>query len=277
MTGLLQLCRCFYAVPISMIFLLTICYARGGDMADQWSGAITATIALAMMIMSGHVLNDLFDRKTDRINAPNRPIPSGRVTRKAACILGITLVTCSIAAGATCRPLFLVVLIGIAITLLLYNTFSKQLGFLKGITVALLMISLYPLAFAQAGTITGSRAPSLIIFPIWLFLVTWSFEILKDLRDVTGDDLIRGLPGSVRNNPLQWRVTANAIGLIAAPLLVAPIFMGCRWLFLSIAAIAICVRIVSVFLPTKQAIAAIYAEIFIVGVAATVDVAVLGF
>ena len=277
MIGLLKLCRWFYAVPISLIFLLTIYYARGGDMDGQWRAAIIATASLVLLIMSGHVINDVFDVKRDLINAPWRPIPSGKISRKTAAIFGILLTVISLSLCLACRPLFLVAMVCVCMALLIYNLFSIRMGPLKGVFVAALMTSLYPLAFAQAGMITGSRAGSLAIFPIWVFLASWSFEIFKDVRDMRGDRKSRGLADPADSSLRRYRRFGDCVGTIAAPLLILPFFAGCGSLFLCIALLAVCVRVICLFLPVKRKIMAVYIEFVLVGIAATVDVMVTGF
>ncbi|MCY2931275.1 MAG: UbiA family prenyltransferase, partial [Planctomycetota bacterium] len=172
MRALLALCRPYYAGPIALGFLLTVFYARGGDMTGQWPSVWLATAALALTIMSGHVLNDVFDRVVagvnltirsghvltdvfdrvvDGVNAPTRPMPAGRVRPGAAVAFGAALVAAGLAlAWAFCRP-FAAVLSAVAAMLLFYNATSKRLGLAKPVVVALLMTSIYPLAFAQAG------------------------------------------------------------------------------------------------------------------------------
>ena len=61
----------------------------------------TNTIILLILISTclyaaGVIFNDVADRKTDRRERPNRPIPSGKITRRNAIILGSLLVFMSI-------------------------------------------------------------------------------------------------------------------------------------------------------------------------------------
>src|SRR4029450_9355617 len=48
----------------------------------------------------GVVLNDVFDRDLDRIERPERPIPSGRVSTRHAATLGGALLAIGIASAA---------------------------------------------------------------------------------------------------------------------------------------------------------------------------------
>jgi 4-hydroxybenzoate polyprenyltransferase len=52
----------------------------------------------------GVVLNDVFDLAIDRVERPERPIPSGRVSRQRAAILGSALLASGVAFAAIGRP-----------------------------------------------------------------------------------------------------------------------------------------------------------------------------
>ena len=56
------------------------CLAGGGD----WPGVIAAAVAVLLLYMAGLILNDVADIEIDRRERPDRPLPSGRVTRAAA-------------------------------------------------------------------------------------------------------------------------------------------------------------------------------------------------
>lgn len=83
-------------------------------------------MATACLYAGGVVLNDYFDRDVDRVERPERPIPSGRVPAGHAAALGAGLlaagVLCSWAAGAAAG------LVGTAIAslVLLYDAWGKR-------------------------------------------------------------------------------------------------------------------------------------------------------
>ena len=57
----------------------------------------------ACLYAGGVVLNDVFDRDIDRLERPERPIPSGRVSVAAAAGLGLGLLALGIGANAASR------------------------------------------------------------------------------------------------------------------------------------------------------------------------------
>ncbi len=46
---------------------------------------------MALVTAAGNVINDFFDAEIDAVNRPDRPIPSGAVTRTAARGFAVTL------------------------------------------------------------------------------------------------------------------------------------------------------------------------------------------
>jgi 4-hydroxybenzoate polyprenyltransferase len=88
LSGFLQLMRLpniFTAMAdVAMGFL----FVKGdADLSDFWVlGVLLASSSL--LYIGGVVLNDVVDHELDTIERPNRPLPSGRVTPRAACLFG---------------------------------------------------------------------------------------------------------------------------------------------------------------------------------------------
>ena len=277
MLGVLRLCRLYYVAPFSLMHLLTVYYARGGRMEGHWGAALRSSGALALLVASAYVMNDALDVVVDRINAPRRPIPAGRVRRRTAVAWCVTLAVAALALSATCRWPFAAALVGVAGGLAVYNLLSKRLGAAKQLCVAVLVTCIYPLAIAQAGGVTGNRAATLAVFPAWWFLTAFAYELLKDLRDAEGDRRVASRPSPVHRRPVLWRRLGIAALWSGALLLVGPALLGCGWVYAAFAAAAMCAALVAGFRPLRQAILLVYVECILVGVAATADVMILGF
>ena len=276
MLSLLRLCRLHYVVPFSLMHLLTVYYARGGGMAGAWGGALRSAGALALLVASSYVMNDVLDVAVDRINAPRRPIAASRVRRRTAVAWCVVLAIAALALGATCRWPFPIVLAGVACGLGAYNLLSKRLGAAKQLCVAVLVTSIYPLAIAQAGGVTGNRAATLAVFPVWWFLTVFAYELFKDLQDAEGDLRVASRPSPVHRRPTRWRRLGVAALWSGALLLVGPALLGCGWVYAAFAAAAMCAALAAGFVPVRQTIRLVYVECLLVGVAATADVTILG-
>ena len=83
-------------------------------------------LATACLYAGGVVLNDVFDRDVDRIERPERPIPSGRVSTSAAALLGGALLLSGIALAAQANLTAMYVAMAIGALVLFYDAEAKK-------------------------------------------------------------------------------------------------------------------------------------------------------
>ena len=87
-------------------------------------------LSSAGLYLGGMVLNDVFDVELDRVERPNRPIPAGLITRKAAAVLGglliLTGVGCAALASGTTDFSPVVIAAVLAAVVLLYDALLKN-------------------------------------------------------------------------------------------------------------------------------------------------------
>jgi hypothetical protein len=95
----------------------------GWHRPDQFLGLLLASSCL---YLSGMVFNDIFDRKQDAEERPNRPIPSGRVSVRSAAVLGIILMLAGLISAAMVCPVSLEVGLLLVIAILGYDGFLKK-------------------------------------------------------------------------------------------------------------------------------------------------------
>jgi len=135
-------------------------------------GLIIATIGL---YGGGVVFNDFFDAALDKIERPERPIPSGRVSKQNAFILGATLLLLGIIAATYVSYLSGIIAVAISFFALFYDKYAKHsivfgplfmglcrsLNLLLGMSILLpglethWYMALLPLAFIAAITLTS--------------------------------------------------------------------------------------------------------------------------
>jgi 4-hydroxybenzoate polyprenyltransferase len=85
-------------------------------------------IAASLCLYSaGMVLNDWFDRERDRAGRPERPLPAGKVSARAALACGVTLNLAGIGLAATAGPYSLATAAAIVVTALFYNAGAKRI------------------------------------------------------------------------------------------------------------------------------------------------------
>ncbi|HKZ63153.1 MAG TPA: UbiA family prenyltransferase, partial [Thermoplasmata archaeon] len=69
------------------------------EAALQWQAVALGAVVAFLFTGAGNALNDVYDRETDRVNHPDRPIPSGQVSPRAASVLAGSLFAAAILAG----------------------------------------------------------------------------------------------------------------------------------------------------------------------------------
>ena len=94
-------------------------------------------IATIGLYGGGIVFNDVFDADLDKIERPERAIPSGAVKLKEAIFLGAFLLLSGIAAAFTIAALSGIIAILISFFALLYNKYSKHHSFLGPLNMGL--------------------------------------------------------------------------------------------------------------------------------------------
>ena len=148
---------------------------------------VVAITCIVVMCFTGasNALNDAIDLKSDLINRPFRPIPSGNISRRAAVVFSFMLFT---AGSIICLQLSdAAKVIGIIISvpmIISYNTYFKGVYLLGNFVVGLVI----GMSFIFSGAAHYSVAPMWI--PAFLaFGLTFLREIIKDLEDIRGDKI----------------------------------------------------------------------------------------
>ncbi|UCD62285.1 MAG: UbiA-like protein EboC [Flavobacteriaceae bacterium] len=85
----------------------------------------------------GVVLNDVFDFKIDQIERPERPIPKGEVSLKGASLFGSGLLLSGIALSFFVNHLSGIIAVILALTIILYDSYSKKYQFLGPLNMGL--------------------------------------------------------------------------------------------------------------------------------------------
>ena len=138
----------------------------------------------ALFIMGGgNTLNDYFDYKIDKLNKPNRPIPSGQVTRQKALVFSICLFFSGIFLGLFLTIFALSIIFVNTCLLIVYARYSKTMSFAANALIALMTSSV----FIYSGTILNIININIIVLASSAFFVMTAREILKDIEDFQGD------------------------------------------------------------------------------------------
>ena len=222
---------------------------------------ILQSLGFAFAIGFANIQNDILDLESDKLNRPERPLPSGKITTKTAKYAWIIMLILTIVCGICDKwatnpqheklPTTLLFFIALDILLIAYNKKLKHIPLLKNMTVAflcatpLLLNIITPPAscgfnFCGIGNcvcnflyLDGFTSDALwtklgLIYPaiLFAFFLTTAREIYKDLEDETGD-----LKAGIMTFPLiagaqTARRLAGAIILFTWILLPLPVVQG---------------------------------------------------
>ncbi|MFQ6051215.1 MAG: geranylgeranylglycerol-phosphate geranylgeranyltransferase [Candidatus Hydrothermarchaeota archaeon] len=146
---------------------------------------VTMTIAFSVAFLitgAGNTINDYFDIEIDKINNPERPIPSGEIKEKHALMLAILLFLAGI--GISLKLTFICIIIAVfnSALLIFYSYKLKRKGFIGNLSISYLGAS--TLIFGGA-SVEKFTVP--FILSLLAFFSTLSRELIKDIEDIHGD------------------------------------------------------------------------------------------
>jgi geranylgeranylglycerol-phosphate geranylgeranyltransferase len=159
-----------------------------------------------LLTSSAMVLNDIVDLGIDAVNAPQRPIPSGRVTVGEAKALFAIISALGLAISAVMGLPELAVAAISYVDAVLYDTVTKKLGLLGNTMVAFTGVS--PMLYGAVMSDGINSAVALESLMIFLFMV--GREIAKGVADVEGDRL-----HGVRTLAVSWGVRRASFASVA--------------------------------------------------------------
>jgi geranylgeranylglycerol-phosphate geranylgeranyltransferase len=134
------------------------------------------------MTSAACAINDYWDLNKDRINHPNRPLPSGRLSIEQAWWAAVVLFACALIAAI---PLGLYSFILVAVSIVLLWNYSHLLtysGILGNVLVAVIIAFLILLGSLVVGK------PFAMSYPVgFLFCYALARELIWDVHDAEGD------------------------------------------------------------------------------------------
>jgi geranylgeranylglycerol-phosphate geranylgeranyltransferase len=170
-------------------------------------GFLTAFLLLAGTM----VFNDIRDVQVDRVNSPDRPIPSGKVTIRQAYVLSIGFSTLALISSLVLGFLtFLTALAALAL-MAYYNTRGKKTGLLGNVVVSFNVA----LPFFFGGLAVNSLRPLLFIFFLLAFLANTAREVTKGITDIAGDSSKGIMTIAVTQGPKRASELAAALFVVA--------------------------------------------------------------
>jgi 4-hydroxybenzoate polyprenyltransferase len=126
-------------------------------------------VSTACLYAGGIVLNDVFDRRLDAVERPERPIPSGRVRTSAAATLGAVLLGVGVIAAGQATPAGAIVAAAIVAAVLAYDAVTKPVAIVGPVNMGLCRALNLVLGMAAAPAAIRAHWP-LALIP-WVYIV----------------------------------------------------------------------------------------------------------
>lgn len=152
--------------------------AGGSDPGTMLLAGLSASFIAA----GGNVINDIFDVETDKINRPERAIPSGKISLQAAFNYYLLLTLAGLILSVILSYAAFAIAFAVFAGLWLYAYKLKRLPLAGNFSIALFTGLVFPYGALAAGEISAGYFPFL-----FAFLTTLIREMLKDLEDISGD------------------------------------------------------------------------------------------
>lgn len=180
LSGYLSILRPTNAVVSGLVAVLAFLIAGGAP------GPVVLSLFLAATLITGagNAVNDYYDAAIDRVNRPDRPIPSGRVSERGAARYAALLFLAGCLLAVPAGPAPVLIAATNAALLWLYAARLKRVALVGHLAVAYLAASIFVFGGAAAG-LAGLEE----ILPLALItaLGTVARELVKAAEDVEGD------------------------------------------------------------------------------------------
>jgi len=168
------------------VILLGAFGALVGAIVSGFTSPLLIVIAMLVALFigaGGNVINDYFDYEIDKINKPNRPLPSGKVSQKTALMYSVILYTIGIVLAVYLNIYCLLLAVFNTIVTIVYSWKLKKQLVIGNVVPSWLAAS----SFLFGALLTGGVGMVAIILSTMAFLANMGREVVKDIEDVVGD------------------------------------------------------------------------------------------
>jgi geranylgeranylglycerol-phosphate geranylgeranyltransferase len=169
-------------------FTAGVCVIFGELLALGQLPSITAMVLgfLSVFCISAAalILNDYFDIDSDRINAPERPLPAGLVTERDIVLLFVAVTIFGFISASMISVEAFVVVVLVWVLGFLYNWRLKKSGFLGNLIVCVSV----SMTFILGGIAVNKPFETVVwFFALWVMRIDLGEEIAADAMDMEGD------------------------------------------------------------------------------------------
>ncbi len=185
--GLIALLRLPYWLMTGGLSLLTAFAIQKDPLSMNPLTAVLIFFSMAFITSAGFAINDFFDRESDAVIKPKRPIPAGALTLKQVVAISSVLFAVGLVMSAFINWLSFAIIAADSLVLLLYSYLVKRKsGFIANIVVGILTGTAF--LFGQAAISGTLTLISFSLYPI--AFGTIGGNVLRDILSVEGDSKV---------------------------------------------------------------------------------------
>ncbi len=183
-------------------------------------GIMRAALAAGLVTAAANIINDIFDVDIDRVNQPQRILPSGAMSIPAARLYYKLLNM--MALGLTMdRPDLFLIIAGTQFILYFYSRSFKKMVLLGNAVVAFTGGLAFVFGALAAGEIMAGVFPAL-----FAGLFHFARELIKDLQDVEGDRQYQATTFAVRFGSGKVLVMVDVLFIVLSGILLLPFLLS---------------------------------------------------
>ena len=198
--GLIALLRLPYWLMTGGLSLLTA-FAITKGVSLNIQTVLLIFFSMACITSAGFSINDYFDKESDAIIKPKRPIPSGALSLKQVISISTVLFALGLVLAAFINWLSFTILVVDSALLLVYSAMVKRKsGFVANVLVGILTGTAFLYGEATISNPPGLSLISLSLYPI--AFGTIGGNVLRDILSLEGDSKVGypTLPQKVGNS-----------------------------------------------------------------------------
>jgi len=185
--GLIALLRLPYWLMTGGLSLLTAFAILKAPLSLSIQTALLIFFSMAFITSAGFAINDYFDRESDAIIKPKRPIPSGALSLRQVVVVSGVLFAAGLALAFFINWLSFAIIGVDSLLLLVYSYMVKRKsGFIANILVGILTGTAF--MYGQATISNTVNLISLSLYPI--AFGTIGGNVLRDILSIDGDSKV---------------------------------------------------------------------------------------
>jgi geranylgeranylglycerol-phosphate geranylgeranyltransferase len=226
--GLIRLFR--FELPSTAGFCVILGQFLASGSLPRLSDLALGFLSIFFISATALILNDYFDYEIDKVNAPERPLPAGIVTKREVLILSNLVAILGMISSAFISFSALLVTIVVWIVGVAYNSRFKRTGLLGNLMVSFSV----GMTFIFGGIVVGHPTDAIVWwFGILAMLFDLGEEIASDAMDIEGDKLIGSRSLAIVIGPQKTlRVSAVIFSAVVLVSFIPFIFQWLKQIFL---------------------------------------------